>query len=191
MGGGSQDDAARRRRFEATALPHLDAAYNLARWLTRNDADAEDVVQDAVLRAFRFFDGFRGDSAKAWLLTIVRRTAYGWLQRNRAGGVEMPGEEAAPWRDAVASATCPETEDPELRLLDAEARRAVNDLIAALPPSFREVVVLRDIEGLSYREIAVVTEVPIGTVMSRLARARRQLQRAYAGQAGRESVNEV
>jgi RNA polymerase sigma-70 factor, ECF subfamily len=152
----------RRRRFEAQALPHLDAAYNLARWLSRSPSDADDIVQDAMLRAFRGFDGFRGGDARAWLLTIVRncwRTAGAATQRRGYTPLEDEG--------LVADDT-----DPEEAAIEASARRRLDAMIAALPEEFREVLILREMEDMSYREIAQITGVPIGTVMSRLARAR-------------------
>jgi RNA polymerase sigma-70 factor (ECF subfamily) len=152
-------------RFEQQVLPHLDAAYNLARWLTRNDQDAQDVVQDAVLRAYRFFDGLRGE-ARPWLLAIVRNASFSWLERNR------PAEMAAIEDDTAAADSSYEPETIAAAKLD---RRILNEAIAALPAQFREVVVLRELEDLSYKDIARIAEIPIGTVMSRLARARRLL----------------
>ena len=154
-------------------LPHLDAAYNLARWLTSNDHDAQDVVQEASLRAFKFFGSFRGENARAWLLTIVRNTFYNWLQKNRLP--EIAGEldeEAMAVEDVSGNA-----ETINLRLADADT---VQSAIAELPVEFREVVVLREMEGFSYKEIADLSNVPIGTVMSRLARARKLLQKRLA-----------
>jgi RNA polymerase sigma-70 factor (ECF subfamily) len=163
------DDDRKRVRFEAVVLPHLDAAYNLARWLTRDDGHAEDVVQTACLRALRFFDGFAGGNARGWLLTIVRNTFYSWLGEHREQ------EQAAAFDEEIHSGDRAGA-DPEAELLrhvDAEQLRRA---IAALPVGFREVIVLREIEGLPYKEIAAVAGIPIGTVMSRLARARRHLQ---------------
>ena len=154
-----------RTRFERQVLPHVDAAYNLARWLTRNDHDAEDVLQEAMLRAYRFFGGLRGE-ARPWLLAIVRNACWSWLQANR------PAELVA---DDTADADAPGPDALLARELD---RRAVNDAIAALPVPFREALVLRELEELSYKEIAHIAGVPIGTVMSRLARARRLLAEA-------------
>lgn len=158
----------RRRRFEAQALPHLDAAYNLARWLSRSPADADDIVQDAMLRAFRGFDGFRGGDARAWLLAIVRNC---WLSAGaatrRRGHTEL--------EDAIADAG----PDPEETAIHAAHRRRLEAMIARLPADFREVLILREMEDMSYREIAEITGSPIGTVMSRLARAR-TLLREYA-----------
>jgi RNA polymerase sigma-70 factor (ECF subfamily) len=157
-------------RFERTLLPHMRAAYNLARWLARSDQDAEDVVQEAYLRAVRFFGGFRGGDAKAWLLTIVRNASYSAWQRRREAGATVPIDEDTP-----------EVEDdalgPEDLLLQKASRQEVKDALHALPVEFREVVVLRELEGLSYKEMAEVIQLPIGTVMSRLARARARLRR--------------
>ena len=160
----------RRRRFEAQALPHLDAAYNLARWLSASPADADDIVQDAMLRAFRAFDGFRGGDIRAWLLTIVRNCSrsFGAEVRRRAHA-PLPEEETAM---ALASEDC----DPEKTALQASEGRKLDVAIASLPPEFREVLILREMEDMSYREIADVTGAPIGTVMSRLARARAMLK---------------
>lgn len=160
--------------FEEAVMPHLDAAYNLARWLTRNEADAQDMVQEAYLRALRFFGGFRGTDARAWLLTIVRNTCYTWLRRNK--WPEFSGD-----FDEVALAREAEGPDPETeQVLKAQAQ-LVNEAIEKLPIEFREVVVLRELEELSYKEIGVVLGVPIGTVMSRLARARRRLMLELQG----------
>ena len=160
-------------RFKAVVMPHIDDAYRLAHWLTGNRTDAEDVVQDASLRAFRAIREFAGGSARSWLLTILRNTAYTWLRKNRPAAVVTVELEAVELEHAKPGD--PNDETPEAALIakvDAEQLRAA---IAALPTPFRETLVLRDIEGLDYREIAETTEVPIGTVMSRLARARRRL----------------
>lgn len=173
----SGDDNA---RFATVVMPHIDDAYRLAHWLTGNRTDAEDVVQDASLRAFRAIRSFTGGSARAWLLTIVRNTAYSWLRKNRPAAV-VTVEDLEAVELAQANPGDPDAETPEAAFsarADAEQLRAA---IAALPPPFRETLVLRDIEGLDYREIAQATEVPIGTVMSRLARARRRLTATIAG----------
>ncbi len=173
----SGDDNA---RFATIVMPHIDDAYRLAHWLTGNRTDAEDVVQDASLRAFRAIRSFTGGSARAWLLTIVRNTAYSWLRKNRPAAV-VTVEDLEAVELAQANPGDPDAETPEAAFIaraDAEQLRAA---IAALPAPFRETLVLRDIEGLDYREIAQATEVPIGTVMSRLARARRRLTATIAG----------
>jgi len=167
-------DRRQRHRFEAVALPHLDAAYALARWLTRNDADAADVVQEACLRAFRYFDSYRDGDAKSWLLQIVRRTCYSWLERNRPADV-VSLEAEAEFGDTVATASG----DAEVLLESRSDLQRLNQLIEALPPLLRETIVLRELQELGYREIAEVTGVPIGTVMSRLHRARSLLLRAW------------
>jgi RNA polymerase sigma-70 factor (ECF subfamily) len=174
------EPAIKARRFEQTIMPHLDAAYNLARWLTRNDSDAQDVVQDACVRAFKYFDSFEGENPSAWLLAIVRNTCFTWMRRNR------PKEEVV-GSDAIDDDTADRAEpllgggsrelatDPETRLIEGRDRTRVNELVARLPAEFREVIVLREIEDLSYREIADIVGIPIGTVMSRLSRARKLL----------------
>jgi RNA polymerase sigma-70 factor, ECF subfamily len=172
----------RRRRFEAIALPHLDAAYTLARWLTRNEADAADAVQEAFLRAFRYFDSYRGDDAKSWVLKIVRRSCYNWLERNRpADVISLEAEEER--LDAVATSAI----DFEALLESRSNLRLLGGLIGALPAPLREAIVLRELHELGYREIAEVTGVPIGTVMSRLHRARALLLRAYSQAGGQTS----
>ncbi|HEX9304866.1 MAG TPA: sigma-70 family RNA polymerase sigma factor [Thermoanaerobaculia bacterium] len=154
-------------RFEQAVLPHMDAAYNLARWLTRNDADAADVTQEAFLRALKFFGGFRGGDTRAWLLTIVRNTCYTWLRRNRVNELATPFDEEA---------HSGESDDPETILLEGADREMLRQALEALPVEFREVMILRELEGLSYKKIAGIADVPVGTVMSRLARARKRLR---------------
>jgi RNA polymerase sigma-70 factor, ECF subfamily len=172
----------RRSRFEAVVLPHLDAAYALARWLTRNDADAADVVQEAMLRAFRYFDSYREGDAKAWVLQIVRRTAYSWLERNRAvASVSFDDEDEA---GNIAGASPDGPDGAEALLLNRSELRRLDRLIEVLPAALREVIVLRELEEMGYREIARITGVPIGTVMSRLSRARAALRRAWEDKEG-------
>ena len=168
----------RRSRFESVVLPHLDAAYALARWLTRNDADAADVVQEAMLRAFRYFDSYREGDARSWVLRIVRRTCYSWLERNRPADIVPLEADAEFDADVAAPATASST---EALLQSRSDLRRLDTLIEALPAPLREVVVLRELNELGYREIAEVTGVPIGTVMSRLHRARAALRRAWDG----------
>jgi RNA polymerase sigma-70 factor (ECF subfamily) len=153
------------RGFEQTVLPHLNAAVNYARWLTRNDAEAEDVVQDACVRAMRFYGSLRDDDARAWLLTIVRNTWYSRVSRRGAAGLPLE----------AADDPVDEEPDPEAHLLRQRTVAHVRQAIEQLPVDFREVLVLREIEGMSYKEIAAVVQVPTGTVMSRLARARDRL----------------
>src|SRR5438094_399142 len=168
-----------RSRFEGVVLPHLDAAYALARWLTRNDADAADVVQEAVLRAYRYFDSYREGDAKNWLLRIVRRTCYSWLERNRPADV-VPLEHEAGERDGGVT-VLQAAGSTEALLQSRSDLRRLDVLIEALPAPLREVIVLRELHELGYREIAEVTGVPIGTVMSRLHRARSALRQAWEG----------
>jgi RNA polymerase sigma-70 factor, ECF subfamily len=163
--------------FEALVLPHMRAGYNLARWLLRNDHDAEDVTQEAIVRAFRFFDGFSGDNPRAWLLTVVRNSAYTFLQQNRARELDTEFDEVLHGEPATNGRA---SETPEVLVLRSAQQRFLNEAVEALPVEFREVFVLREMEGLSYKEIADVAHIPIGTVMSRLSRARRQLQAAVA-----------
>jgi RNA polymerase sigma factor (sigma-70 family) len=158
-----------RERFEQALLPHLDAAYNLARWLTRDDHDAEDLVQAAYLRALKFFGGFRGANSRAWLLTIVRNTCYTWLEQKRARGPELALDEEIHGVESDAI-------DPEEQLLREDQKQSVRRAVEELPVELREVIVLREMEGLSYKEIAAIAEIPLGTVMSRLARARERLR---------------
>jgi RNA polymerase sigma-70 factor, ECF subfamily len=174
----------RRRRFEAQALPHLDAAINLARWLTRSHADADDVVQDAMMRAWRAFDGFRGGDIRPWLLTIVRncwRTSMS--ERKRRGHVALPEENTQQPGDELTYAG----PSPESAAMQSDAGRKLDAVIATLPDEFREVLILREMEDLSYREIATITDVPLGTVMSRLNRARAMLREKWLGEVESEA----
>lgn len=166
-------DGTRTRRFEAVALAHLPAAYNLARWICRNEADAADVVQEALMRALQYFDSYRGGDARAWLLQIVRNSAHSWIGSNRpAGRVSLVETELDTAEDA---------EDP-MSTVAAQAEAAgLRRAIAQLPLEQREVLVLREFEDLSYRQIADITDTPIGTVMSRLSRARDQLAAIVRG----------
>ncbi|HSN19716.1 MAG TPA: sigma-70 family RNA polymerase sigma factor [Usitatibacter sp.] len=168
---------ARLARFEAQVLPHLDAAYNLARWITRNEHDAEDVVQEAYLRAMRYFDGMKGE-ARPWILAIVRNTCYTWLEKNRPA--DLVGLDDAPFAADTQSlgAATPLDANPEVILLQSANRKLVNQALEELPVGYREVVVMREIEDLSYKEIAAIAGIPVGTVMSRLARGREMLKRA-------------
>jgi RNA polymerase sigma-70 factor, ECF subfamily len=163
------EEPGRQARFEKTILPHLDAAYNLARWLTRNQHDAEDVAQEACLRAFKFFDNFRGGDSRVWLLTIVRNTCYTWLQQNRPQAAISSFDEKIHTPDSEAS-------NPATLALQSADDQMLRQSLEGLPTEFREIVVLRDLEGLSYKEIADIAGLPLGTVMSRLARARERLK---------------
>jgi RNA polymerase sigma factor (sigma-70 family) len=165
--------------FEEAMLPHLDAAHNLARWLLRNEQDAQDVVQEAFLRAFRSFGGFHGSNGRAWLLTIVRNTSYTLLKKNRAVDLTTTFDEEihAPGYESVSPATILEhSEDAEL----------IREAMDELPAEFREILTLRHQEGLSYKEIADIAQIPPGTVMSRLARARAKLRECLAVRIGKE-----
>jgi RNA polymerase sigma-70 factor (ECF subfamily) len=170
--------------FEQAVLPHLDAAYNLARWLIRSPADAEDVVQEACLRALRFFDGFRGGDSRAWLLKIVRNTCYSWVKKNRPTELSGEFDEAVHSSEVVG-------EDPEAELVSRAESERVRTALKTLPVAFREVLVLREIEELSYKEISDVTGVPMGTVMSSLSRARQRLREELRAPARKESLTQI
>jgi RNA polymerase sigma factor (sigma-70 family) len=170
----------RRRRFEALVLPHLDAAYRFARWLSRSPSDADDVVQEAILRAFRGFDALRGSDVKAWLLTIVKNCHLTAVkQQQRRALVPLPEEHDVQDGQAMIATT----PDPESTSIRRDEERTLDRLMSALPEEHREVLVLREIEEMDYREIATVTNVPIGTVMSRLARARAALKARWLQEA--------
>jgi len=174
-------DTGTRERFEQAVLPHLDAAYNLARWLTRNEHDAQDVTQEAFLRAFRFFDGYQGGNMRAWLMTIVRNTCYTWLRQNR------PPEFAEEFDEEIHSSELAASANSETQLLANADKATVHRALEELPDIFREVLVLREMEGMSYKEIADVASVSLGTVMSRLARARTRLRESLGTALGKES----
>jgi RNA polymerase sigma-70 factor (ECF subfamily) len=159
------------KRFERLIVPYLDAAYDLARWLTRDPAAAQEAVQEAYLRAYRFFDSFHGDNGRAWVLAIVRHTCFTLLDR------EPPRGTFETFDEEVHADTPNGLPEPEDVAITREAQARVHGAVAALPEEFREVVVLRELHGLSYKEIAAVTNAPIGTVMSRLARGRKALAR--------------
>ena len=164
---------ARLEWFEEIVVPHLNAAYNLARWLMRNDDDAQDAVQEASLRAYRFFDGYRGGDPKSWLLTIVRNTCMTWRRRTQRGLSTVVFDETI--HGAARESTAEE------QLVDAGRRSALRDCIEGLPVDYREVLILREFEEMSYKQIAETAELPIGTVMSRLARARQRLEECVSG----------
>src|SRR5580765_2034760 len=159
-------------------MPHLDAAHNLARWLTSDETDANDVVQEAYLRAFRFFDGFHGGDSRAWILKIVRNTCYSWLQKNRGHNLTTEFDEEQHTL---------ESRDPEAALIGRIDSQLLRHLRGELPTEFREIVILRELEGISYKGIAGIADLPLGTVMARLARARRRLQTSLATYSGGES----
>ena len=165
--------------FEDALLPHLNAAYNLARWLTRNPDDAEDVVQEAYLRAFRFFGGFHGSDGRSWFLAIVRNTCYTWLKQNKSLLLVSAFDDNLYLNESEAP-------DPETSQVLKSESEMVMAAVDELPLEFREVIVLRELEELSYKEISLLLNIPIGTVMSRLARARKRLQKSLCK---RESMN--
>ncbi|MEI7712900.1 MAG: sigma-70 family RNA polymerase sigma factor [Rhodospirillales bacterium] len=168
----------RKRRFELLALPHLDAAFNLARWLAGNSADAEDVVQDAYLRAYRYFDSFQGGEFRVWLLSIVRNSFLDWIADNRSGRLLFQAEPAGETDDTLWAER---PRDPESLLLDSIDNRTLEQLMLSLPIEYREVLLLREVEDLSYKEIAAIVNTPQGTVMSRLSRARLALKKLWIG----------
>lgn len=169
-------------RFELIVLPHIDAAFNLAYWLLHSRLDAEDVAQEALLRACRYFRGFHGDDARAWLLRIVRNTCYTWLEKNRSRDLSVPFDEELHQHSSVT---------PEALAITDDDRRRLARALETLPPRFREVVVLRELEGCSYKEIAAITSLPVGTVMSSLSRARRQLSLELTDSARKEAMREM
>ncbi len=171
-----------RERFELLVLPHLDAAFNLARWLLRSRADAEDVAQEAMLRAYRFFGGFHGSDARAWLLQIVRNTSYTWLEKKRPLELNTEFDEDLHLQHGP---------NPESLAIASDNRERLKNALETLPPRFREVLVLRELEGCSYKEIAAITSIPVGTVMSALSRARRRFQRALTQPATQEAAHEL
>jgi RNA polymerase sigma factor (sigma-70 family) len=167
------DPARKLALFEQSIVPHLNAAFNLARWLTRNSHDAEDLVQESYLRAFRSFETFQGQDGKAWLLTVVRNTCFTWLKKK--------GGRSAVEFDEQMHSSADDTPNAESVLLNQSALGSLNDCLEALPVEFRETIILRELEELSYKEIADIVRVPVGTVMSRLARGRKRLQQCLAG----------
>src|SRR6266498_2955107 len=169
------------QNFEEAALPHLGAAYNLARWLTRDETDAEDVVQEAYLRAFKHFGSFHGGDGRPWLLAIVRNTCYTWMQHNRSAQLTIGLDDQL---HEIESKDL----NPEALLLQSADSQMVKQALENLPVEFREVFVLRELEGLSYKQIADVAEIPVGTVMSRLARARKRLQQRLASERNKETL---
>lgn len=172
----------RARRFKTVVLPHLDAAYRLARWLVRDNGDAQDLVQEACVSAYESIADFQGENGKAWLLTIVRHACYRWLQRHRRRLVTEEFDETLHGMDDGGSSFGQPNEDPVAWLLRDESRQQVCQALERLPPEFREVIVLRELEGYSYREIADIVAIPPGTVMSRLARGRALLWKCLTEQ---------
>ena len=174
-------------RFDAVMLPHLDAAYNLARWLSGSPADADDVVQEAFLRAFRFFDGYEGDNPRAWLLAIVRNTWFTEWRRQHNRADATPYDDSLNVDDQLPGWADESGEDPEKLAVRQDETELVHRALATLPVEYREVIVLRELEDMSYRDVAAVAGIPLGTVMSRLSRARRLLCTAVrAAQGGSE-----
>lgn len=170
----------KREQFEVTVMPHLAAAYNLARWLARNNNDAEDIVQESYLRAYKFFGGFRGGDGRAWLLTIVRHTCYSWFQQNRRPELIDNLDDAIETIESDAPS-------PEAEFIRSVQADLMSNAIEALPAEFREVIILREMEGLSYKEIAEIIDMPLGTVMSRLSRARKRLQQSLSALVSKEA----
>ncbi len=172
------------QNFEQATLPHLRAAYNLARWLTRDETDAEDVVQEAYLRAFKHFGSFHGGDGRPWLLAIVRNTCYTWMQHNRSPELTIPLDDEL---HEIESKDL----NPEALLLQSAEVQMVRQALEELPVEFREVLVLRELEGLSYKQIADVADIPMGTVVSRLARARKRLQQILTNHGNKETSKEL
>lgn len=175
---GSEDQA----RFELLVIPHIDAAFNLAFWLLRSRQDAEDVAQEALLRACRYFHSFHGEDARAWLLRIVRNSCYTWRDKNH------PRESSVSFDEELHLSICP---TPETLAIADDDRERLTRALQTLPPRFREVLVLRELEGCSYKEIAAITSLPVGTVMSSLSRARRHLSLELTGSARKEAISEM
>jgi RNA polymerase sigma-70 factor (ECF subfamily) len=175
-------DSQEQLRFETLVLPHLDAAHNLARWLLSSSADAEDAAQEAMLRSFRFFHAFHGEDVRAWLLQIVRNTCYSWLEKHRRV------KEMTEFNEELHG---PSTPTPEAIAIGIDDRERLSQALESLPTRYREVIVLRELEGCSYREIAAITAVPLGTVMSTLSRARRALQAALSEAAREKNAYEL
>ena len=171
------DESSKLALFEEMIMPHMNSAYNLARWLTRNESDARDVVQEAYLRAFRFFDAFKGGDGRAWLLAIVRNACASWRRKGSNESLGMAFDERMHAVDR-------QERNVETDLVERSRLRSLEDCIEALPPEYREAIVMRELEEMSYREIAEATAAPIGTVMSRLSRARARLQDCVRAAAG-------
>jgi len=177
-------DQDKQAQFEQTVLPHINAAFNLAHWLINNDQDAEDIVQESYLRAYKYYSSYQGGNSRAWLLTIVRNTCYTWLHENQAQGLTVDLD------DELSSVEF-DSADPEQCLQIKIDQLSVIRALEELPPVYRELIVLREMETLSYKEIALIAGVPIGTVMSRLARARQQLKEFLGQRYKEEGLNEL
>lgn len=179
---GQVQDEGKRARFARLVLPHLDAAFNLARWLTRDTTQAEDAVQEAYLKAFRLFGTFRGEDAGPWIMAVVRNCCYSLMEKEGRAGSSVPFDDEAHGQEAVASAAVLRFPiDPEAVAIENADREELWRRLRALPPEYREVLVLREIHGCSYAEISRIADIPLGTVMSRLSRARRLLQQGGVG----------
>lgn len=176
--------AEERRRFEEIFLPFLDAAYNLARWIVPHDQDAKDIVQEAYLRAFKGYHGFRGGNSRAWLLTIVRNTAYDWLNRHAAD------QKLVPYEDEKHAEIISFNQSGN-EIVSEKRKEYLQSALERLPTEFREIIILYEFEGLSYKELALALGLPVGTVMSRLSRARRRLQQEFAQVRSSEAANEL
>jgi RNA polymerase sigma factor (sigma-70 family) len=172
-------EQSKQARFEEAILPHLEAGYNLARWLMGNGHDAEDMVQEAFLRAFKFFDRFRGGDCRAWFLTVVRNTCYTRLKEQQAHEPMTPFDERL-------HGCAPDDSNPELALLRKSTAESIREVLESLPVEHREIIVLRELEGFTYKEIATIADIPLGTVMSRLTRARNRLQRQLGQRLNKE-----
>ncbi len=167
------NDSTKKQRFQAAVMPHINSAFNLARWLTHGHADAEDIVQEAYLRAFKFFDGFHGEDGRVWLLCIVRNTFYTWYQQNKVQSQHTQFEEEL--HSSNEESDILDDANPERILIQKDSQRLLQQAMRELPIEFREVMVMRELEDLSYKQIAEIIQIPMGTVMSRLGRGRKQL----------------
>jgi RNA polymerase sigma factor (sigma-70 family) len=167
------NEPTKKLRFQTAIMPHIDSAFNLARWLTRGHQDAEDIVQESYLSAYNYFDGFRGEDGRVWLLGIVRNTFYTWYQKGKVNNQHTQYEEELHSLNEVADE--PNSSNPERILIQKDSQRLLQQAMRELPIEFREVMVMRELENLSYKQIAEIIQIPIGTVMSRIGRGRKQL----------------
>ncbi len=168
------NDLIKKQRFHTIVMPHLSSAFNLARWLSHGHQEAEDIVQEAFLRAFKYFDGFHGDDGRVWLLGIVRNTFYTWYQQNKIQTKSTPYEDEL-YGLEFEMTSIRDKNNPETKLIQKNSQRLLNEALCELPIEFREVMVMRELEDLSYKQIAELMQIPMGTVMSRLGRGRKQL----------------
>lgn len=176
------NESTKKLHFQAAVVPHINSAFNLARWLTHGHADAEDIVQEAYLRAFKFFDGFHGEDGRVWLLEIVRNTFYSWYQQNKFQRQHAQFEDGLHGSDEESDSL--DEANPERILIQKDSQRLLQRALRELPIEFREVMVMRELEDLSYKQIAEITQIPMGTVMSRLGRGRKQLAAILAANNG-------